>query len=299
VVSHRNHFGLLATIISAVPYGIIIVLSGNCFLLLQKKRGIYSNRRRLFLILYVTVVFFLSTWSIIQSIRNIMLFIFPELRNPPFQIPFTWSPVTQALPLTVWVADGFMMWRCVVLYQDISTGSRILIIILLSLLTFISLVCGVAMILFFTGFRLPCCSVIRHLIAESYWVFISFSTLVNIILASLIVLRLMHHRKLIQEVLGADHGSPYSKATIICVESSALVVVFSVAYLALMFEASLGSLILALLLPHICVISPLLIVYRVARGRAMTTNSQPSEREVVQIRFNNPTSRRSSQEGEG
>jgi len=109
VVSHREHFGLLATIISAVPYGIIIVLAGNCFLLLQKKRGIYSNRRRLFLILYVTVVFFLSTWSIIQSIRNIMLFIFPELRNPPFQISFAWSPVTQALPPTVWVADGFMV----------------------------------------------------------------------------------------------------------------------------------------------------------------------------------------------
>jgi len=127
------------------------------------------------------------------------------------------------------------------------------------------------MILFFTGFRLSCksffnslrciqsvhkrqgCSVIRHLIAESYWVFISFSTLVNIILASLIVIRLMHHRRLIREVLGADHGSPYSKATMICVESSALVVVFSVVYVALMFEASLGSLILALLLPHICV----------------------------------------------
>jgi hypothetical protein len=36
------------------------------------------------------------------------------------------------------------------------------------------------------------------------------------------------------------------------------------------------------------VISPLLIVYRVAKGRAMTTTLQPSERETAQIRFNNP-----------
>jgi hypothetical protein len=39
-------------------------------------------------------------------------------------------------------------------------------------------------------------------------------------------------------------------------------------------------------------------VYRVANGRAMTTTLQPSEQQTAQIRFNNPTSRRSSREGE-
>ena len=43
------------------------------------------------------------------------------------------------------------------------------------------------------------------------------------------------------------------------------------------------------------VISPLLIVYRVAKGRATTTTLLPSEQEMAQIRFNNPPS---SQEGD-
>jgi len=46
------------------------------------------------------------------------------------------------------------------------------------------------------------------------------------------------------------------------------------------------------------VISPLLIVYRVAKGRAMTTTLQPSEQEMAQIPFNDAPSSHSSQNGE-
>ena len=84
-------------------------------------------------------------------------------------------------------------------------------------------------------------------------VLISISTLVNIILASLIVLRLVHHQRHIRKLLWTDHGSPYSKVIIICVESSALIVLFSGVYTALVFEQENGSLIPFLLLPHICV----------------------------------------------
>jgi hypothetical protein len=126
---------------------------------------------------------------------------------------------------------------------------------------------------------------------------ISFSTLVNIILALLIVLRLIHHQRHIRKVLGADHESPYSKVITICVESSALIVIFSGAYTALVFEQAYLSTIPFLLLPHIFVISPLLIVYRVAQGRAMTT-TLPSEAEMSHIRFNNPPSKCSNQERE-
>jgi len=44
-------------------------------------------------------------------------------------------------------------------------------------------------------------------------VLVAFSTLVNIILALLIVLRLVQHQRHIREVLGSEHGSPYSKVT--------------------------------------------------------------------------------------
>ena len=46
------------------------------------------------------------------------------------------------------------------------------------------------------------------------------------------------------------------------------------------------------------VISPLLIVYRVAKGRAMHTTLRPlSEREMAQIQFNNSPSTFSCQGG--
>ena len=45
------------------------------------------------------------------------------------------------------------------------------------------------------------------------------------------------------------------------------------------------------------VISPVLIVYRIAKGRAMTTTLPPSEREMTEIRFNNPSSSPSCQGG--
>ena len=84
-------------------------------------------------------------------------------------------------------------------------------------------------------------------------VLIAFSTLVNIILALLIVLRLVHHQRHIRKVLGAQHGSPYSKVITMCVESSALIVIFSGVYTVLIFEQGNGALIPFLLLPHICV----------------------------------------------
>jgi len=82
---------------------------------------------------------------------------------------------------------------------------------------------------------------------------ISFSTLVNLILALLIVLRLVHHQTYIGKVLGADHESPYSKVIATCVESSALMVIFSGVYTALISQQANGLSIPFLLFPHICV----------------------------------------------
>ena len=56
-------------------------------------------------------------------------------------------------------------------------------------------------------------------------VFISLSTLINIILAVLIVSRLVYHRRYIRNALGEQHGSPYTNIITMCIESSALMVI--------------------------------------------------------------------------
>ena len=88
-------------------------------------------------------------------------------------------------------------------------------------------------------------------------VFILLSFLVNIMLATLIVSRLIYRRRHSQNVLGEEHGSPYINIMTMCVESSTLVVIFSGIYTALTFVQrqpdAYGALIPFQLLPHICV----------------------------------------------
>ena len=140
---------LLGDIFSAIGYGIVVVLSGNCVHLLQKKRGIYSNRIRILLLIYVIFILLCSTWEGLQSVCEVMVFITPQDWILPIGL-FQFE-----LPLIIWGADGFMVriliihqeqsftmqlqiWRCLVLYQGVSRGSRAMIIVLLSLVSFAS-----------------------------------------------------------------------------------------------------------------------------------------------------------------
>ena len=74
----------------------------------------------------------------------------------------------------------------------------------------------------------------------AYIAFFSLSTLVNIILAVLIVSRLVYHRRYIRNTLGVGHGSPYTNIITMCVESSALMVIATVLYTILSFVSRRG-----------------------------------------------------------
>ena len=88
-------------------------------------------------------------------------------------------------------------------------------------------------------------------------VFISLSLLVNIILTALIVSRLIYRQRDFRNAFGEGHG--YSRINIMtmCVESSALVVIFGGTYTALTLAQrqpdAYGALIPFQLFPHICV----------------------------------------------
>jgi len=99
---HTSKLKLLGTIFSAIGYGIVIVFSGNCFSLLQKKQGIYSNRTGVFLLIYVIVMFLLSTWALIQSICQFMQSITPRIILPSY-LMF----LSIAVPLIIWGTEGF------------------------------------------------------------------------------------------------------------------------------------------------------------------------------------------------
>ena len=141
---------VLGTLFSAIAYGIVAVLSGNCLYLLQRKRGIHSYRMRIILLIYVTVMLILSTLTLFQSICQVIGFMFPPEILPAGLV---YLPIT--LALTIWGENGFMVripiprrehrltvlqiWRGIISYQDASNRPRILITVLLSLLSLASL----------------------------------------------------------------------------------------------------------------------------------------------------------------
>jgi len=269
--------GLLGTIFSAIAYGIVIVLSGNCFHLIQKTRGTYSNRMRIFLLIYIAFMFLLSTLALVQSIWRPITLIFP-LKDIHILL---YEPI--ALLFTTWGADGFMVrvpillweqrftfqlqiWRCFILYQDISKGRRVVIIVLLSLLSFTSFGSSISLHSTYPdlssntqGFGIMTIvqnASSRVLYHNNLGVFTLFSTIVNIILAALIVFRLVYHRRRIQKVLGPEHGSLYSNIMTMCIESSALIVISSGLLTILTFTLMDEASIMYLLLPYVCVSGP-------------------------------------------
>ena len=62
------------------------------------------------------------------------------------------------------------------------------------------------------------------------------TVVLNLVTASLITFRILYFNRYIRKTVGLEHNSPYMTIIIICVESSALIVVFSSIYLILLFQ---------------------------------------------------------------
>ncbi|KAF8812851.1 hypothetical protein BYT27DRAFT_7182304 [Phlegmacium glaucopus] len=183
--------------------------------------------------------------------------------------------------LANWGADGFMLWRCVMLYEGVSLPQhrRIALIAVLVLLALFSFACG-----------------ILNIIEGTTLTVTGVTIILNIFTATLITLRILSFEGYMRKATGVERNSPYTMVVIICVESSALIIVFSLIYLILAFRQNRhvrlvdASYLPLQLLVHIYVLSPLLIIYQVTRGRGVTIREQPSRSEpaVSAIRFEPP-----------
>ncbi|KDR72317.1 hypothetical protein GALMADRAFT_769087 [Galerina marginata CBS 339.88] len=264
-----------ATIVAAMGYVVVVVLYSTCILELQNRRSSYSKQKYRFLFVYITLLLLLSTLLFVQQIFSVTTSLFHPLESSPPKFiyidPFgngLHGGITYLLPFTFWGADGFMIWRCLALYRDVPTRYRILLIIVLFLLSLVSLGAGAItyMQLFMYGGALT-----TFLISLA-------SGIANVILSCLTVLRLLYHQRYLSEVLGPGHGSVYTKIMVMCVESCALITLVCVVYICLFVGQDIRSVIPFFLLPHVCVISPFMAVYRVTKGiEATITTSPPTD----------------------
>ncbi|KAF8804866.1 hypothetical protein BYT27DRAFT_7105929 [Phlegmacium glaucopus] len=273
---------LIGIIISAMIYGGALSLSLSYVPLLLTTSQNISRRMRNFLLVYVTFMVAISTVYIITKTIILTQGIFHIHRPNPlfyFQIGNVDSTCTI---LANWGADGFMLWRCAVLYGGVSRCRRIALIAVLVLLALSSL--GMT-----TG--------IFDAIMGTPFTVTGVTVILNVFTAILITLRILYFERYMRKAIGTERNSPYTMVVIICVESSALIIVFSLIYFILFFQPT-NTLYLpnsnATVGPYICkpsqVLSPLLIIYRVARGRSVTIREQPSESgpAVSAIRFEPP-----------
>ncbi|PPQ96714.1 hypothetical protein CVT26_010266 [Gymnopilus dilepis] len=244
---------MLGTMISAILYGIVIMLSADCLILLLKRDAAVESRRlQRFLVFFVVSLFLLSTLSLIQGMLISATSIFRGHSFPslPGGTPF-------ALPFSIWISDGFMLWRCATLYQGITPLSRRILLLFISLVWLAAFGSGLSLFFKPSKMRLPALLII------------SFSTILNVVICTMIIARLVFHKIYLRKVLGPGHGSLYTKIIAMTVESAALLILVGIPCMFLVaYQNSNGSMMLLSLLHQICSISPMLIVLRVARGRA-------------------------------
>lgn len=146
---------VLANIFSAIAYGFVVILFCSCLWVLRDTKQTPARQIRPFLYLYIIFMFAMGTMAFVQetvyTTKVLKNDIFPKGPNLVDYLTSLGEPIP--LPFTIWGADGFMaseifieimfyvdrrpllqLWRCWVLYQDISPTWRLLLFIFLTLL---------------------------------------------------------------------------------------------------------------------------------------------------------------------
>ncbi|KJA17539.1 hypothetical protein HYPSUDRAFT_1014773 [Hypholoma sublateritium FD-334 SS-4] len=286
---------VLGNTLAAIAYGFSILLFLTCLKHLRRKKTYFHGQRQKWgLYVYITAVIILGSAAFLQNTIYATVtssFVRPERIN---SLMDTLSAFGAPLPslFIIWAADGLMFYRTVVLYHGIPTVKRFVLLSIPGSL-FMASVGGGAFLLITAG-RL---SFENSLVVELLFVgrgdpgvssFVMVGVCVvgatfgsNIVLCLLIVVRLHHHQKRIESVLGKKRGSPYRRIMVMCVESCAFIV--AIVFLGGILWGAAGltySIISLMLLPQACSISAIMLVSRVARGRAVDTSVIQSESSV-------------------
>ncbi|KAF9046186.1 hypothetical protein BJ165DRAFT_1134124 [Panaeolus papilionaceus] len=275
---------VLAAICSAFGCGLLVLLYVKCMVLVWNKQSQRSRGMRYFLLTYMTTMMSLSLIQttatgvfVIGSVRRLVA----QVGSEYFSLEKAECLYCQAVEIVVqvsaatvnWGMDGFMIWRCMVLYRDLPRLSR------LALCTFAFALGGASLasgILFIVPSLAP-----GQLsgIKETPWrpvigplsFFASVTLFINIAFTALISVRLWLHRSRLQKILGPGYGSIYRRVVIILSESAAVVVVANIVMIVLLFLFPAGSTPVACSAVHIYAASPLIILYRIHSDRDVVT----------------------------
>jgi hypothetical protein len=290
---------LQGAIISAIAYGITVSLYFLSFNLLVRDRNRVEFKKRLPLLVYISLSFLLGT-LFMCALAAFTQMAFIDDRNYPggpdafenneFSIPVD-DAGNAAFVLSNWLSDALLVWRFKVIYQR----GRIPLWIMM-LFPCLMLAGSVGLGIMFLiqvsttnpyvtngiNFTLP---------------YLSLSLALNIILTIAIVLRLFTFRYRVVSVLGPKHGTQYTSIAAMIIESAALYSAVSITFVVLFGLGNPVSQVFIQSLNQFQTIATLLIVFRVAQGKGWNEDTatyvmstrRTGPLELGKMRFTSPS----------
>ncbi|RXW17958.1 hypothetical protein EST38_g7901 [Candolleomyces aberdarensis] len=263
---------LVGLIIAGVAYGILFTIFIQCILALHTNNGHRKTQAR-WLTGYSCIIFLLATFGFAGNTRFIQMTYIDYRNFPGGPNDFTLAFYTEfcnifsitSYVIMNWFADGLMFYRFAVIYD------RKLPLMIIPGILYAGIVGLSLAMLTFTmkpeeGFFGP--TTIK--IGTAYW---SLSIGMNIIITSAIAGRLLKMRANIRKVLGPNHSSPYTSVLSMIVESAALYTSWAILFLVPFARQDTFQNIVLPSLGQVQGIAPLLIIFRVAQGKAWNSST--------------------------
>ncbi|KAK2462424.1 hypothetical protein APHAL10511_005558 [Amanita phalloides] len=286
----REKAFLAGDFICGVGYGVQLVLYTKCARYLWSRRKI-RRKISLFLLGYTTVLLSLSSMFVSSSawITEDIYTNGREYRGGPW----AYSLATQYLPgnvlflvagfLLTCLSDLLVLWRCWVVWNSSGKLTAFVVTAIPATGLLASFAIGILW-----AWRTSHDPAFEMAIATVYC---ATSLCSNILLTSLIVLRLVLQRQRILLALSPEHAAHYVSLTAIIIESAASYSVFATVYIiTYSFHIPINWVFLPLALTS-QQIAGYLIILRVARGRAWSLDAPriaSSEPRLTALDFNAP-----------
>ncbi|OBZ67518.1 hypothetical protein A0H81_12740 [Grifola frondosa] len=265
-------------ILTGVGYGVVVTLFTMCFhlLFMSIRLGRPNRQKNIVLLVYISVISILgSLFMGSNSAFTDLAFVddrnFPggpnAYENSMFSV--TADEISNvSFVLTNWCTDALMVWRYLVVYQGCIIP--LWTVALIPCLTYCaSFTMG---ILWLKQISTPSSSPFQVTGINFTLPYLSLSLALNISVTILIVLRLLYHRHQITQLLGPGHGAHYIGIATMLIESAALYSGFALLFLV---PFALGNPIANTFLQALGeIIAPLLIIFRVAQGKAWSAETQ-------------------------
>ncbi|KAG0699117.1 hypothetical protein DFH29DRAFT_938111 [Suillus ampliporus] len=266
---------LQGAIATGVLYGVVIVLSVMCWRSLWPRRTrshATAYKRNRFFLCYVAFLFVVGTVYVVFNAQITQMGFINNRLYPggpgAYEEATSSAPLNTAFVVSDWCADILMIWRCTVVYRD--TKIHRIIIGLGSILFLGAVICGTLWLVIVST---PAQAASGWMSFSLLFPYLCFSLAINIFISLLTVIRLLYHRHRISKVLGSGHGAIYASFAAMIIESAAIYSICSLLYLIPYALNSPIAYAFMQLLGEAQVIAPLLIIYRVAEGKAWTNRS--------------------------